>query len=110
MSASDTPRTDAMIISLTVDNGELSVIRACEFAKELERDLTNLRERLAAAEVGLSAVRASLRCMVRLHEGRLICRTDETDRECLNRVTAETLSTAKGLLSSIDTALDRGHE
>lgn len=53
-----------------------------------EQRIDALRDRVAELEV-------ALKDMLRLHDGKFLCRVDETDRECLNRETKRIVAQAR---------------
>ncbi len=83
-----TPRTDNTdhwrVDRDVADLTYVDVVSA-DFARELERELAECR--------------AALRELLSLHYGQLQCRADESDRECLNRVTQETTNAARDILA-----------
>ncbi len=102
----ETPRRDALFNSIQHELGSTGKIankaKALadydELAKNLECQNTALAAKLAEAEQRAERLRRALGMMVNLHRGKLLCASDETDRQCLNRVTAETLSAADAAL------------
>ena len=58
--------------------------------------------RMSTLTSDLAACRAVVRSLIDLHEGKLRCAAGETDRECLNRVTKETLAAARAILPPVE--------
>ncbi len=68
-------------------------------------------KKLLLAQLDLQRCREVLESMVNLHLGKLNCLVTESDRECLNRVTTESLSKAKTILATpIDTTALAQHD